>query len=98
MATLPRIHLNGTHATTLLSGYAEALAAVDRAILAVLNITVHGRDYYVISDAAIDEALAEHRGRLIKLNEVRDELQTINLDLIRQNYERLARRQTGDCP
>jgi hypothetical protein len=58
MATLPRIHLNGTHATTLLSGYAEALAAVDRAILAVLNITVHGRDYYVISDAAIDEALA----------------------------------------
>lgn len=92
MVEIPRLHLNGTDAATLLEGYTRALATLDRAILAVLNITVHGRDYYIISDSAADTAIAEHRGRLMKLNEVRDELQTINLGLIEQNFERLARR------
>lgn len=82
---VPRLNVNGTAAQVLVDEYARAIWALDSAIVALLNVTVHGRDYYAMGDHALSDAQREHRGRLAKLNDVRDELQTIYGDILEQN-------------
>ena len=46
MATIPTIHLNGTGFTDLRDGYAAAYDAIDKAIDALANAELNGRDFY----------------------------------------------------
>lgn len=74
---VPRIHLNGTSKEALVREYAAAREAVVNAMDAIKAITVHGRDYYVQSGNAYNEAAAQHRDRLLRLDSVREELEAI---------------------
>jgi hypothetical protein len=79
--TLPIVHMNGTSARDLTEGYVEAARAVDDAIDALAkHASPNGRDYYCSPDGnALDNALAEHRARLVKLNDVKTELNALAL-------------------
>ena len=46
MATIPTIHLNGTSFTDLRDGYAAAYDAIDKAMEALGNAELNGRDFY----------------------------------------------------
>jgi len=46
MATTPTIHLNGTSFTDLRDGYAAAYDAIDKAMEALGNAELNGRDFY----------------------------------------------------
>lgn len=89
----PRIHLNGTNGQRLLDEYKTAIRVLDVAIHTVEQVTVHGRDYYIIprTPAAPDPsnvAYAEHRARLKQLQGVRMELLAIAANLQAQLDER----------
>ena len=79
--TLPIVHMNGTSARDLTEGYAEAARAVSEAMEAMAkNASPNGRDYYCSPQGnAIDCAIAEHRARMVKLNEVKTELNALAL-------------------
>lgn len=70
----PNINKTGTVKNTLLAEYKVAGRAVADAITALHNITVHGRDYYLINDSALAQARAEHFNRINRLQTVYDEL------------------------
>jgi hypothetical protein len=74
---LPAIHSNGTGKATLLREYRKGVEKVDDAIAAVRDITVHGRDYYIIGPEAGSVAMEEHRDRLKRLEAVKDDLVAI---------------------
>jgi hypothetical protein len=82
----PQIHSNGTSGKVLLKEYATALDAIENAITAVRDITCHGRDYYTISSSAAETAAREMQARLVALKKVKDELETITVNL----YEQLS--------
>jgi len=46
MTTIPTIHLNGTSFTSLRDGYAAAYDAIDKAMEALGNAELNGRDFY----------------------------------------------------
>ncbi len=46
MATIPTIHLNGTSFTDLRDGYAAAYDAIEKAMEALGNAELNGRDFY----------------------------------------------------
>jgi hypothetical protein len=46
MATFPTLHLNGTGKNDLRDGYANAYDAIDKAIEALANAELNGRDFY----------------------------------------------------
>lgn len=78
--TLPIVHMNGTSARDLTEGYCDAASAVDAAMDALAKAGPNGRDYYCSPDGnALDNALAEHRARLVKLNDVKTELNALAL-------------------
>jgi hypothetical protein len=87
MTQLPLIHLNGTSGRVLVREYADALDAVDKAIAAVGNVTVHGRDYYLIGERAATDASTEHHQRLRKLSDVRAEPHLIYSSVLEQTIE-----------
>ena len=70
----PTIHLNGTGAPTLLAELDKAIDGIDAAYTAVASMTVHGRDYYPQGPQAIQVAQVEHRRRLRRLTEIKNEL------------------------
>ena len=84
----PRINLNGTDGGVLADEYMAGITAVDAAIKAVQAITVHGRDYHVISSTATPDAIAEHWARLRLLEQVREELMAIAVNIAEQNDAR----------
>ena len=86
--TLPTLHLNGTSARSLLSGYEEAYEAVREAIVFVARAYPNGRDYYPQGDTAISEALLEHERRLMLLKAVSDELESMILGIADMDAER----------
>lgn len=73
----PMVHLNGTSQQSLLDAYKDAATAVSRAMDALVATAPNGRDYYPLGDNALREALVEHRARMLKLAEVKDELAAI---------------------
>jgi hypothetical protein len=75
----PTIHLNGTSFETLNREYLAAYFAVDAALDALGEVTVHGRDYYVQEGNAVSEAIEEHRERLRALEKIKSDLVQIIL-------------------
>jgi hypothetical protein len=75
---LPTIHLNGTSASELLTGYLNARNAVFEAIEAMKEAAPNGRDYYPqdtdVPSAAYNIAAREHRTRVEMLRVVAAEL------------------------
>lgn len=69
MATIPTVHLNGTGFTTLRDGYAKAYDVIDKAIDALAEAELNGRDYYPQPDGAFYKARAERTEALDKLRE-----------------------------
>lgn len=72
---LPAVHLNGTSRETLLREYSEALQAVIEAENKLLDVTCHGRDYYVYAGSAFYRAQAHRRTMLLKFQDLRHYLQ-----------------------
>jgi hypothetical protein len=67
MATVPTVHLNGTGFTNLRDGYAAAYDAIDKAMEALGNAELNGRDFYVQGPAAYSQARAERDAAFAKL-------------------------------
>ena len=96
----PTIHLNGS-GESLMREYQAAATALGDAIKAVRAVTVHGRDYYVQDGPgfggpfgpAYTRARQEHVARIVRLQDVYDELGAITMDLIDQVGDR--RKRTG---
>ena len=76
---VPRIHLNGNSKESLLEELREAHHAINAAIVALKNVTIHGRNYYPISDNAYSQARAEHDVRLQRLQDIIDEIRSLCL-------------------
>ena len=69
MATIPTLHLNGTGKTTLRDEYAAAYDAINKAIDALAEATLNGRDYYPQPEGAYYKAREERTAALDKLRE-----------------------------
>jgi len=67
MATIPTVHLNGTGFANLRDGYAAACDAIDKAMDALANAELNGRDFYVQGPAAYSQARAERDAAFDKL-------------------------------
>lgn len=76
---VPSIHMNGTGAHQLTDGAVNALETLREAIRTVANTGPHARDYYVQSPEAFDVAAAQHRARVVILDAVASELETLAL-------------------
>jgi hypothetical protein len=74
---IPTVHLNGDSKQTLLDDNLAARRAVRDALDAVAKASPNGRNFYPQGDGAITKAVTEHRIRLLRLEEVRQELETI---------------------
>jgi hypothetical protein len=67
MATFPTLHLNGTGKITLRDGYANAYDAIDKAIEALANAELNGRDFYPQGPGAYYQARSERDAALEQL-------------------------------
>jgi hypothetical protein len=76
-ATLPIVHPHGTSREELRRRLQRADDALLAAYGAVEATAPDGRDYFPQGDAAIAEAIKEHRNRLRRISDVRDEIITI---------------------
>lgn len=72
---VPTVHLNGTSKERLLEAIEEAYTAVGVALEKLSETAPNGRDYYPQGPDAINQAQDEHRARLQKLQDVREELE-----------------------
>ena len=71
MATFPTLHLNGTSKTDLRDGYLAAHEAIDKAIDALANAELNGRDYYPQGPDAYSQARRERDEALKQLRQAR---------------------------
>jgi len=71
---VPTVHSNGTGRRSLLEELTEAHTAVQAAMTALRQVTVHGRDYYVQGPNAYAQAREEMDRRQVALAQVADEL------------------------
>jgi len=75
MLTKPVIHPNGSGKDLLKKQYRDAYDALHTAIGALIEMSPHGRDYYLHPKAwAFDDARYENRTRIKRLTEVQDEV------------------------
>lgn len=89
----PTLHLNGSSADALMDPIRDAASAINDSMEKLLACAPHGRDYYVQQDPkALENATAQHVGRLEKLQGVYDELVAIWENIQEQVNEREARR------
>jgi hypothetical protein len=84
----PIVHLNGTSGGVLESSVTAAVNAVAHAMNKVMECNPHGRDYYVQAEGAYHMADAQHRSRLRRLADIRDELMSIMQNVRDQNGKR----------
>jgi hypothetical protein len=72
---IPTVHINGTSKESLMDQLRNAHTAISDAMDVLAKAAPHARDYYVQQDeTATNEATAQHRARLVKLQEVQAEL------------------------
>lgn len=71
---IPTVHLNGTGKQHLVQELLDAHKAVGAAILALHQVTVHGRDFYPQGPNAYGQARHEMDARLLTLHALQDEL------------------------
>lgn len=74
---LPIIHLNGSNASDLATGYHNAAVSVMNAITDLGNAGFHGRDYYPV-EGLLSKALEEHQKRVMTLVGIHNELLLIS--------------------
>ena len=74
---LPTIHMNGDTGASLRDEHIAAWRAVKKAIDGVQKVGPNGRNFYPQGDAAIGQAIEEHRERIGKLVDVADQLYAI---------------------
>jgi hypothetical protein len=67
MATIPTIHINGTSFTDLRDGYAAAYDAIEKAMEALGNAELNGRDFYPQGPDAYYQARKERDEAFDKL-------------------------------
>ena len=79
---LPSIHLNGSDAQSLFDGYKAAYEAVKAAQAALAQCAPNGRDYYLQTGNATNEAMAEHRARMAALETIERDLETFALHVV----------------
>lgn len=89
---VPTIHMNGTSAKSLLDDLMRAYNAVGEAQEAMRAVTPNNRDYYILGDEACREAREQHQVRVMKLADVREDLEKIIIGI--QDQERDRRRQS----
>lgn len=84
---IPTIHLAGTDKDELIDQLTNAFGLVAAAIRGVQETAPHARDYFVTTQGHLDwhKAIAQHRARLLKLTEVRDELEDLIRDIQEKN-------------
>ena len=66
----PTVHLNGTSGEHLSSIYDAARTALQSALRAVVETYPNGRDYYPQGPMAISTAMAQHRRRVERIEDV----------------------------
>lgn len=81
---VPHIHLNGTGAETLMDQVFDSIRAIGAATAALSAGAPHARDYYTQKKGTWERAQEQHQQRLMKLNEVRQELEEILTHIDRQ--------------
>jgi predicted ATPase len=81
---IPTVHMNGTGKQTLIEEYVNAMNAVQTAIDALAQITVHSRDYYPQGNDAINEAKYQWNKQYDELMTVRNELEAIAIAIDEQ--------------
>lgn len=67
---LPAIHRNGSPPEQLLAPAREALELAQKLRAALGKMSIHGRDYYTIGDAAMELAFREHRQRMTNVEKI----------------------------
>lgn len=70
----PTVHLNGTSADELMKQFRDAFDALHKATCLLQQAAPHGRDYYPQGQDTIYQAQKEHRARIDKLIDVKNEL------------------------
>ena len=85
----PVVHLNGTSAADLLEGYLKAMSKLWEAADALDKCLPNGRDY--LAPGGIQVAVAEHTARILKVIDVRKEIETI-IENIQEQQEMRERR------
>lgn len=88
---IPTIHSNGTGARALTEELETAHTALEAALSALRQVTVHGRDYYPQGPHAYGQARREMDTRLEALYRVQCELEAMHLALADQANQREAR-------
>lgn len=75
--TKPTIHLNGTGRSDLYEQYADAGAAIGKAVDKLYACQPNARDYYPQGDGAAKCARLEHDTRIKRLQDVGREIQEL---------------------
>lgn len=91
--SIPTIHMNGTSAESLINDAMAAYQAVGKALDAMRHVTPNLRDYYIKGDEAGQEARDQHQQRVMKLSDVREDLEAIIIGI--QDQQRDRRRTTS---
>lgn len=89
----PTLHLNGTSFNELFEQYSNAIEGLRRAEKDLLNMSPNQRDYYLQPNAqeAWHAAKLEHQKRLLAINIMVLEIETLREDLVAQNDKRARR-------
>ena len=74
---IPMVHLNGTSRQELEEQLAAASVALNNALSALIRATPHGRDYYPQGADILKLAFDQHKERMLKIQSVISELETI---------------------
>jgi hypothetical protein len=76
---IPTLHMNGTSRDGLVEPIIKVLDAIDRLQKLLQEVHPNGRDYYVQDPGAMQVAVAQHRRRCEKLDQLRKEWEAIAL-------------------
>jgi hypothetical protein len=84
----PRLHLNGSSYADLMEPLNFAHNALRNAQEALNRCYPNGRDYYVISPTAINQAMTEHAQWMRKLSDVKQDIDAVREAVQDQQDER----------
>ena len=82
---VPTLNANGTSKQQLLKQMTNVINQLDSAIAALREAAPHGRDYFTTHSLdSWASAAAEHRNRIKRITEVRDEISSIAEAVLQQ--------------
>ena len=77
MLAIPTVHMNGTSKAQLVDDLMDARYKIDIAMAALCKASPNSRDYYTQGPQAFSKAQEEHAARVVRLNDVAEELYAI---------------------